>query len=892
MNVGSGTINITTAPYSERRTHLNTRLRSGAAWLIVPAIAMAVSLGVTLDIATTSPAAAGTYFSLSSTNSGVVLNNGSFSGATKFYAAPGVSISNSGAAVYGPSGQIWTLANEGAISSSGGNGVQLVTGTVDNGSYQGAYENSTALISSSSNGVRINSAGAVNNFGTIQSTGTTSVATAVYLLAGGTVTNGNPNHSAATLNSAGYYTVRINGGSGNIVTNYGTIRNTSSVTGAGVLLTGSGTVTNSGVGSLITGFVDGMRINAQGTVLNSGVIRATSTNATNAQGIYLRSGGLVTNGGSADTTALITGAAVGVLADSVSAATTVTNYGTISGATGVKFSDTLGTQSNTLVNGGTIVGTGGVAVQFGAGNDLLELLPGYKFTGGVKGGGGFNTVEFGGTSPGTFGGVLGNTFTSFANYKILSGAAWTFTGGGAVASGDTFANDGTLINTGMLSNAGLFDNYATLTNNGSLTNSGTFNNSGTINGNGFLSTSGFVSNTNLITNAVGNGVVATAGSIYNSGSIHGGSSGIYLPTSNTAIVSITNAGTITSGIANSDAGINAHYTASIYNKGANSYVGGHIGVALGAGNLTNQGRIVGAYRGVYGFNSIYVHNSGASSYIGGTDTGVYLHSGGNVVNEGTMTGGTGITAALYAGINNSGLIVGTANNGVYLKQGGQVTNNSGALISGYSYGVMVAGATGYVTNYGTIQATGTSGAAIGVYLSQGGDVYNSGTISGKTYGVQIVGAIGYVTNAGTIISSSGIGVYLQQGGQVANSSSTSLISGYSYGVKIGGAIGIITNSGTIQATGTAGVGIYLAAGGTITNNAGGTISGVIGIQANAGGVTVDNFGTIIGTGGTAVQLTGAGNLVKVEGGSYFRGAVYGGGGGNDVLELPVSGTRL
>ncbi|MFI4948387.1 MAG: hypothetical protein ACHQC9_06265, partial [Alphaproteobacteria bacterium] len=88
-----------------------------------------------------------------------------------------------------------------------------------------------------------------------------------------------------------------------------------------------------------------------------------------------------------------------------------------------------------------------------------------------------------------------------------------------------------------------------------------------------------------------------------------------------------------------------------------------------------------------------------------------------------------------------------------------------------------------------------------------------------------------------------------------------------------------------------GIGVYLAAGGSVTNAAGGLIEGNgVGIDIAGGPGTVVNGGTISGGGGTAVEFSGGYNLVVVDPGAVFQGIVDGGT-GNDTLELAAGAGR-
>ena len=101
------------------------------------------------------------------------------------------------------------------------------------------------------------------------------------------------------------------------------------------------------------------------------------------------------------------------------------------------------------------------------------------------------------------------------------------------------------------------------------------------------------------------------------------------------------------------------------------------------------------------------------------------------------------------------------------------------------------------------------------------------------------------------------------------------ISGQQIGINITKNVGNVTNAGTITALGSGSGGIFFGGVGTVTNQAGGTISGAVGIEFLAAG-TVTNAGTITGTGGTSVVFNGTGtNTLTLQTGSVLNGDAVG-----------------
>ena len=201
-----------------------------------------------------------------------------------------------------------------------------------------------------------------------------------------------------------------------------------------------------------------------------------------------------------------------------------------------------------------------------------------------------------------------------------------------------------------------------------------------------------------------------------------------------------------------------------------------------------------------------------------------------------------------------------------------VTNN-GTLIGG-NIGVFLAGAGSSLTNTKSISGTTDNG----VQLLDGGTVINqvSGTISGKLQGIKVGSAsnqAGNVTNAGTITGldpSFSDGILLLSGGTVTNQAGGT-ISG-AVGIEVFAA-GTVSNAGTITGNTDA---INLGKGGTVNNQAGGVISGSTGIVIGGFAGTVTNAGEITGTGGISVLFDGTGtNTLTLQTGSVLNGDAIG-----------------
>jgi outer membrane autotransporter protein len=166
----------------------------------------------------------------------------------------------------------------------------------------------------------------------------------------------------------------------------------------------------------------------------------------------------------------------------------------------------------------------------------------------------------------------------------------------------------------------------------------------------------------------------------------------------------------------------------------------------------------------------------------------------------------------------------------------------------------------------TLQVNNSATLNNAITLNNGGALDNAGTISRSGPGV--TGDVGQVLNrtGGAITSTGDNGIYFSLGGTVTNQA----------GATISGTNGIysdwpssqtatVTNSGTI--TGTSGNGIDLENGGTVTNQAGGKISGAAnGVLLWGGIITNTGIGSqISGTANGGVNLADVSTLINTNG---------------------------
>jgi hypothetical protein len=299
------------------------------------------------------------------------------------------------------------------------------------------------------------------------------------------------------------------------------------------------------------------------------------------------------------------------------------------------------------------------------------------------------------------------------------------------------------------------------------------------------------------------------------------------------------------------------------------------------------------------------------------------------------------TSAVYAG-NTAGDVT-AINDGVItapnalapilvFQDGGAITNSAGATISGFA-DIAISGAAGTLDNAGILLATtALTNGSTAVFLGQGGTIDNSGTIAATgSHMIAIdLGAGGAITNSGLITASGPHDGVVLGSGTLANDGSIAsglqLTSGTvenARGATISGNVAVnvlgagnVTNEGTILGGGGAfATGVNLAAGATLfnagtisagnydgvelhdatlTNAAGGVISGTIGVYASVQALsgqpagTVINAGTIAstaGTAGTALVFSGGHAVLIIDPGADFIGKVTASAAPSSVIEL-------
>jgi hypothetical protein len=398
-----------------------------------------------------------------SSSGGTVVNSGQIASTNSYAVKGGINLvmtNAAGGVVTGYLVGVWaaaaTLVNRGTIKETGNSGSAIYLADTGPDGIVTNY----GLVSAVYRGVRFRGTGSLDNAGTIASSG---------------------RYGVELDGAVGVTNTGLISGSNNglIFQLNGSLNNTGQIVGSNALaLRGTGSIGNSGTIDATYG---------TGIVLGSGIISNASAGLIEATG--------ASNPGTYYAAISITTGAV-----------TIVNAGTISSGVGIVV-DTAASASQTVIDTGTIAGTGGTAIAFGSGNDLLRFDPSAKVAiqGTVDGGGGTNTLLF--TSAASSGTLTGQgaVFTNFSQGSVATGAQWTVAGDVTLGTGVTLSTLGTLTVAGTLSSG----------NDGIRLVGGTIIDSGTIAGTAPIA---FGTGVNLLT--VGTSAAAITGTIAGFTGIH------------------------------------------------------------------------------------------------------------------------------------------------------------------------------------------------------------------------------------------------------------------------------------------------------------------------------------------------------------------------------------
>jgi len=280
----------------------------------------------------------------------------------------------------------------------------------------------------------------------------------------------------------------------------------------------------------------------------------------------------------------------------------------------------------------------------------------------------------------------------------------------------------------------------------------------------------------------------------------------------------------------------------------------------------------------------------------GTIEAIPVTSGSSPNRDASSSDGVDMQTNTGAKITNSGSISGRHGiTGGDVSFSIEVTNNLGGTITGVNgSGVNIdnGGSFAKVTNYGTITGKFDN---TKYDIGDGDGVDVDGTVNISNYG-NIIGngasagnnSEGVSIGGGTITNAAGASIYGQNNTGTASAGNGILVDDSNGGAAY--AATTVTNSGTIRGYSGFGIKMIGSYNDTVTNNAGGTIRGAgtgAAIQTGDGADTVTNAGAIIGDNGSAIDLEGGNDSLKIQGGSASITGNVSGGTGTNTVEIDL-----
>jgi uncharacterized protein with beta-barrel porin domain len=210
------------------------------------------------------------------------------------------------------------------------------------------------------------------------------------------------------------------------------------------------------------------------------------------------------------------------------------------------------------------------------------------------------------------------------------------------------------------------------------------------------------------------------------------------------------------------------------------------------------------------------------------------------------------------------------------------------VVGGAGIGVVATGDGNRIVN--TLDIVGGTGAAVFVSGSNN-SATNQGFIYGNAEGVRLEGGANTLSNFGNIIVSRNAVLLNGDGTRLLNDGLVQSTHAAGTAVTLSGNGETVSNLGLITAEG-AGIRINSSPGGgaTVTNGSGSVIQSLsaVAIQGGAGDEVVHNDGTIFSGTGTAIDLAGGNDVVRLSTASRLGGTVDGGA-GSDTLTLTGAG---